>query len=731
MTTNRNRIHVDALESRRLLAATDFGFSGAPTLIAIADQDTFGDATPRSISYYDVSAIDQAISLRNDADPSNDVDLFDKTPLFTIFTGFEVTGDVGGGPENFEELNAFDVNPVNGDTYVLAFDSTDGGAVTNPADPSDPANFDEVGDGLGDYDLYRLNVGLVYNDFVTNGRNAGTLYLPQIAPDGFDYYQAYGNDPTPDVSGGDVNGDVTDGDLGIPAFRSNTDADTTNDVVILPFASEKIGEIARIQGDDGANEPPFFNNQEISFVDADTLVLMENVDGDGGELDFQIRTIERLATVAGGAPGISAGPSGDADDFVGGRNPLAAFGGDDYVDLDTPLTSESWVVNALTGVYPDGFVDGTTDGQPDQDPAGAFVRLDGTGQSDVDGMRYVPFDSAPNSSPVGVPGGVWVTDRDGGTGDEFAFYEIDFAADVAVLRELQVGAGAPFPTDFNLDDDPAAGDNMGSVGFFDVDEEGNLRIVESNFMGSTNPDTTNSQIITREVLNYTAGDTDASQIEEVSVGGFAASGPLANTVTDDTPGFPDLVDDRFGVFERGEDYLYLIDSDGPADDDVYVFDADPESATFGQVVYEELDAVNHFLRNGNRIRALTLGDYDAQDGVVGPADVDALYDAVAAGLPAAAQEALDLNGDDVLSGLGSSATQAGTDSAFFIRGVIGTQFGDLNLNGVVNTQDLLATLQNFGQSGAAVSLASGDTNGDGVVNTQDLLTVLQNFGFVA
>ena len=713
-----NRTHIDALESRRLLAATDFGFSGAPTLIAVADLDTFQGDTPRSVSYYDVSAIDQAI-----ADGPGGPDLFDQTPLFTIFTGFEITGNAPGGFENFEEINAFDVNPANGDTYVLGFDSTDGGT-------ADPGDVDAVGDGLGDYDLYRLNVGLVYQDFVTNGRNAGTMYIPQIAPDGFDYYSAYGNTPTPAVDGGLTNGDfqgqLQEGDLGIPAFRSNTDADTTNDVVILPLASEKVGEIARVQGDDGASEPPFFNNQEISFVDADTLVLMENVDANDdtgdGIIDYQIRVIDRVSDAPGAAPGLMAGPSGDADDFVGGTDATASFNGPNYVAAGTALTTESWTVRALTGVYPDGFLGNGTDNQVDRDTDGAFVRLDGTGQSDVDGMRYVPFDSAPDTSPVGVPGGVWVTDRDGGTGDEFGFYEIDLAAGTATLRELQVGGGSPFPTDFNLDEDPDLGDNMGQVGFFDVDEDGNLRIVETNFQGSTNPDSANPQIITREILDYTAGDTDASGIQEIAVGGFGDSGTLVTTVQDDTDaGFLDLLDDRYGVFERGEDYLYLIDSDGSDIDDIYVFDADPDSDTFGQVVYQELDALDHFLRNGNRLRALTLGDYAGQDGVVNADDIDALFGAINdATLPAAAEEALDLNGDDVL-------TQA--DADFLVTGVIGTAFGDANLDGRVNLQDFTVLANNFGDDDAG--FASGDFNGDGRVNLQDFTLLANNFGFAA
>ncbi|MEL7238044.1 MAG: hypothetical protein AAGK78_04215, partial [Planctomycetota bacterium] len=310
-------------------ASTEFGYNGAPTLIAVADQDGFGGLTSRSISYYDVTSVDEAAALAADDDPSNDIALFDNTPLFTVWTGFEITADtVSGGPENYEEINAFDVNPINGDTYVLAFDSGDTGVV------------DAVGDGEADYDLYRFNIGLIYNDFITNKRPAGAMYAPQIAPDGFDYFTALGNTNVPAVDGAST--------IGVPDGRSNTDADPTNDFIVLPGASEKIAEIARI-----GPGTPFFNNQEISFVDAETLVLMENTDSNDS-LDRQIRVIERVSDSAGAATGIVAGPTGLGIDFVGGRNSVAALNDPNYVSVGTALTTESWEVTALTGIYPDG-----------------------------------------------------------------------------------------------------------------------------------------------------------------------------------------------------------------------------------------------------------------------------------------------------------------------------------------------------------------------------------------
>lgn len=51
-----------------------------------------------------------------------------------------------------------------------------------------------------------------------------------------------------------------------------------------------------------------------------------------------------------------------------------------------------------------------------------------------------------------------------------------------------------------------------------------------------------------------------------------------------------------------------------------------------------------------------------------------------------------------------------------------TQPGDANGDGIVNDEDLLIVLFNFGGAGA------GDVNNDGIVNDEDLLIVLFNFG---
>ena len=57
--------------------------------------------------------------------------------------------------------------------------------------------------------------------------------------------------------------------------------------------------------------------------------------------------------------------------------------------------------------------------------------------------------------------------------------------------------------------------------------------------------------------------------------------------------------------------------------------------------------------------------------------------------------------------------------------VMYTIYGDTNLDGTVNGNDLNTVLSNFNQTG--MTWAQGDFNYDGTVNGTDLNTVLSNF----
>ncbi|MDY7110415.1 MAG: M28 family peptidase [Planctomycetota bacterium] len=62
-----------------------------------------------------------------------------------------------------------------------------------------------------------------------------------------------------------------------------------------------------------------------------------------------------------------------------------------------------------------------------------------------------------------------------------------------------------------------------------------------------------------------------------------------------------------------------------------------------------------------------------------------------------------------------------------VAGVVGTP-GDVNGDGVVNTEDLLALLAAWGSCPDPPEDCPADFNGDDVVNTEDLLTLLANWG---
>ena len=74
------------------------------------------------------------------------------------------------------------------------------------------------------------------------------------------------------------------------------------------------------------------------------------------------------------------------------------------------------------------------------------------------------------------------------------------------------------------------------------------------------------------------------------------------------------------------------------------------------------------------------------------------------------------------------------DVAFLVRNILGTTFGDTNLDGIFNSRDLDSVFQT-GQYLDAVAgnstWSTGDWNCDGEFDTNDLVLALQNGGYVA
>ena len=121
----------------------------------------------RSVTFYD----------------ADDINSGSASPIFSV----QIPGEFIGPGFNGEELDAIAADPTTGDVYVLGFDSLDLGA-----SPGDTEAGGALGatDSQGDYDLYRINFGLIYDHWsdnfqgttVTNGVTAGVGGTSSIHP---------------------------------------------------------------------------------------------------------------------------------------------------------------------------------------------------------------------------------------------------------------------------------------------------------------------------------------------------------------------------------------------------------------------------------------------------------------------------------------------------------------------------------------------------------------------
>jgi hypothetical protein len=103
--------------------------------------------------------------------------------------------------------------------------------------------------------------------------------------------------------------------------------------------------------------------------------------------------------------------------------------------------------------------------------------------------------------------------------------------------------------------------------------------------------------------------------------------------------------------------------------------------------------------------ASPTGDFTG-DGLVTSIDIDAIYDAKRYD---ASLNSFDLAGDPTISQ---------SDVDFLVRNILGTEYGDINLDGSVDTVDFNTWSANrFAARGN--SWSTGDVTGDGVVDVQD------------
>lgn len=688
---------IENLEGRRLLAT----FAPINLVALWDDTQNFGN-TRRSIAFYDAS---------NTPSSGTNANYFAQNPLFTVWVGYEDTP-----ARNFEDLAAFDVDEASGKAYVLAFDSS-------------PGSTNSAGDTGADYDIYRIDLRAIYDDYLTNHRNRGIMYAPAISADGFDYVATYGSS-TPAID---------DSAIGVPALRNNIDADTKNDIIFFAGASAKVGEVAR-RNAAATPAPPSFAQQTIEVVDDNTIILLENkpdsLASGASDRDYTIRTLERVSTTPGLAQYRSA-----TDD--GGYNGSASL------PVNTRPT-ESWESKVWTGDNAIKMDLETTPGTLDY--------------SEADQLVYVNRD--------GVKG-VWVSERDGG-GDDFSFFKLDFANRVAQKQEIKVGV-APFVNSFALDEDPVANPNSndGDVDWFQMDSAGNLVISETGFS-----DTPQHQpkVITREVLNYNAGDSDGNGIGEITLGAWGVKAPVVPTVNE--PADAVIINGNFGAYVAATNKIYYFDSDsstlGTTDvvGDAFVYDV----AT-GTLSYEERNAANHFFVDASKNRGFTLtagGDTIAPTvtqsyafqteqsvtftfsealatsgaGAFTAADITLTNTTTSTVIPTADLTLTNLGGNQykLTYKTGASTTPLAKGvytvvlNAAGITDAAGNALtapatltfkvnpGDSDQDGDVDFDDLLILSQNYGTSGKNYSQGNFNYDAAGNVDFDDLLLLSQNYG---
>ncbi len=578
---------------------------------------------------------------------TSDPAVFGANPLFTVWTGFEA-------PFNFEDVDSIAVNPFNGTVYLAAFDSGTAG------------NVDASGDTEGDLDLYRIDFQTILDDYVSNGRARGTLYGPSVDPTG-------------------------SSNVDHPSAGANT--------VHIGGAIEKIGEVARTQGSG-------FFDRDLEFVDPATLVIMDNSRDNSltqPDADLELRVLERVSTSAGAAS-VSLNSQG-AGSHEGGYNAAA--------------NTESWESDFAARFNMD-FDSGT--GLP-------------VGVSEVEDIALAIQD--------GVVG-VWVGESDGG-GDDLGFFELSNISSAGLDAVASLSTIDSTGTTRGLDEDPEAdpSTNDGDHDFIKVDGDGNLIIGESGFFDATpggengaggNPSAEptfirlNIDEYQAGNVNTTTGDVWDDVGDNNGVAGFGdegsdtaddnLAGPLQIEgpngsfdnpfsggtglgVDDDT----NVTDGRFATYDPGTNYLYLFDIDsGSAPNvqaDVYVLDL-----STGEIVYEEQNAVNHFMIE-HGIRSFTRGDTD-YNGLVNGDDIDFVFAQFTG--TALAQEQFDLTGD-------LSVSSADVDE--LVEDILGTEYGDANLDGSVDLLDFGVWRASFLGGSGDLGWADGSFNGDLAVDLVD------------
>lgn len=168
-------------------------------------------------------------------------------------------------------------------------------------------------------------------------------------------------------------------------------------------------------------------------------------------------------------------------------------------------------------------------------------------------------------------------------------------------------------------------------------------------------------------------------------------------------------------------FEFLMDLDGDAGREVsrphYVawFNGPPGAFKSNAMAATEVLLADNFAELRLFGDVTPLGDDDLPDDLIDAADIDALLAAIHAG---STDPLFDLNND----------TEVTSADVSLLFNVLGTQYGDANLDGLVDGTDLAVWQENYGMAGG---WANGDFNGDTNVDGRDFLIWQRHFGLSA
>ena len=587
-----------------------------------------------SVNFYDVTDLS-----------GNNV--FDRTPLFSVWLGYEITDWT-----NKEELETVAVNPANGTCYVSAYDSGPSGIP------------DDVGDIQGDWDLYRIDYQAILKDWEQNSRPRGQMYTARFGidydvdtnayelkhpdHDGFDNITG-APDPTENVTVSIGEGDQSTGPIGTQPIR-------------------KIGELQRSQG----GQPQSYWKGGLEFVNPERLVMLDQYKGtdDTYANDVPIRAWERTSR--------QPGTTGNATETW--EQTELGLVNMDYADgAGTRTRTPEWMVY----VERDG-VSGIWVGESD----GGSIVEDEEGKTRGDDIAFFEIDWE-NMTATKKP--IRLGNPYPGTGHYSDYFNL--SNDPTIDR---------FSNDGSFDYifvDAEGNLVIGESGYFDDDEDqGTLKhhpkVITAKVF-DYDADDSDSDGLNEVDMNGPDDPTAA----------WSVIGPMNPTLNDngDLQGQYGPIDGRYVAFDKGSNQVYFYDTDGyESDKDIYVLDLNT-----GQLVYEELDAMTHLV-NPMGMKIILRGDIVA-DGRIDANDVIMLQEKIAESLAATdpADAAVlgewydltgdyDLNNDDVLE---------------LVEGVLGSYAGDASLDGKVTLADLSALAGNWNSTNANWTMGDFNSDG--------------------